>query len=74
MSNIKVPKGERRTTTYLDTNGNQRFFMTIKDMGGGPNFYLYEVSDGSAKKLGSGKNPLELEEKFKVADVCIGAK
>lgn len=29
-------------------------------------YYLYEVVDGKLKKLGRGKNPLELEEKFDV--------
>ena len=73
MGEIKLPKGERGMVRYFDFAGNERFILTTKDVSGYPNFYLYEVSGDGIKRLGSGRNPLELEEKFEVERlICDG--
>lgn len=66
MGEIKLPKGECGMVRYFDFAGNERFILTTKDVSGYPNFYLYEVSGDGIKRLGSGRNPLELEEKYQV--------
>lgn len=69
MDDLKLPKGESGMTRYLTVKGEPKFLLTTKNVGGSPNFYLYKVSGGDMKKLGSGRNPLELEEKFEVEKV-----
>lgn len=54
---------------YSTVNGVEKFLLTSKDVGGYPNFYLYEINGDQLTKLGSGRNPLELEEKFNVEKV-----
>ena len=68
MTQFKYPKGERGMVKYSDKEG-VKFILTTKEVGGYPNFYLYEVSGETLKKLGGGRSPLELEEKFNVEKV-----
>lgn len=61
---FKCPKNEIRWTTYNNVNHDIIFIMTSKasrDI-----YYLYEFVDNEFKKVGKGKTPLELEEKFNV--------
>jgi hypothetical protein len=65
MNDIKCPKGEMIWVRYCSSKGATRFLLTSK-ITSRDFYYLYEVVDGKLKKLGRGKNPLELEEKFDV--------
>lgn len=61
---FKCPKTEIRWTIYNNTNHEIRFIITSKvsrDI-----YYLYEVVDNKFQKIGKGKTPYELEEKFNV--------
>lgn len=58
------PKGEHVWTSYYNSSHELLFILTSKTA---RDFYfLYETDDGTFKKLGKAKSPLELEEKFKV--------
>lgn len=60
-----VPKGEMAWIGYYDTSHNLKFLVTSKS--NNRDFYfLYEVVDGTLKKLGKSRSPKELEEKFNV--------
>jgi hypothetical protein len=53
-----------RWTTYNNINHEIRFIITSKvsrDI-----YYLYEVVDNEFQKIGKGKTPYELEEKYNV--------
>ena len=67
---VKYPKGEIVWTEY-SKNGKAIFLMTSKES---RDFYfLYKVNDdGTAEKLGRGKSPIELEEKFNVNESLLG--
>lgn len=65
MNDIKCPKGEMIWVRYCSSKGATGFLLTSK-ITSRDFYYLYEVVDGKLKKLGRGKNPLELEEKFDV--------
>ena len=61
---IKVPKGERLWVTYEDDDKTPRYVVTTKGFLR-DYYYLYSVSeDGSLKKLGKDKSPIELEGKY----------
>lgn len=63
---LKIPKGERSMVRYFTQSGDEKFLLTQKDVSGFPNFYLYKIDGDQLTKLGSGRNPLELEEKIDV--------
>ena len=65
MDDIKCPKGEVIWVRFCSGNGATRFLITSK-ISSRDFYYLYEVVDGKLKKLGRGKNPLELEEKYDI--------
>ena len=60
--------------SYSDVHGSERFIVTQKNVSGNMVFYLYEVQNDCLKKLGSGRNPLELEDKFDVEKVLRSGK
>lgn len=62
---MKVPRNEMVWTQYYDKSGTLRFLLTAKD-GSRDTYIMYESVDGELRKVGKGKSPLELEEKFKV--------
>jgi len=56
-----IRKDEEIKIGYADIHGNRIGFLTCK----GDTFYLYEAdSEGVCRKLGKGKSPSELEEKY----------
>ena len=61
-SDLAYPKGERVWVGYYTTDHNLLFIMTSKESR--DFYYLYELVNGSFKKLA--KSPQELEEKFEV--------
>lgn len=61
---IKIPKGERLWVTYEDDDKTPRYVVTTKGFLR-DYYYLYSVdADGSVKKLGKDKSPIELENKY----------
>lgn len=58
------PKGEQVWTRYCDSSHELLFIITSKSMR--DYYFLYELADGTFKKLGKAKSPLELEERFNV--------
>ena len=63
---MTYPKGERVWTRYYNLSHELIFILTTKQT---LDFYfLYEFVDGTFKKLGKAKSPLELEEKFNVRE------
>lgn len=63
MDKIKPPKGERVWTAGYDADGLLSYFITTRKDTHGP-FYIYKADGDSYKKLGSGKSPLLLEDKY----------
>ena len=63
-SDLVYPKGERVWVGYYTKDHNLIFIMTSKESR--DFYYLYELVDGSFKKLGRAKSPQELEERFEV--------
>lgn len=64
------PKGEHVWTGYYNKNHELVFILTSKEVSR-DYYYLYALENGKFKKLGRGKSPLELEERFEVC-VAIG--
>lgn len=65
MKEPNVPKGEIAWMGYCDRSHNLKFLVTSKS--NNRDFYfLYEVVDGTLKKLGKSRSPKELEEKFNI--------
>ena len=65
MSNLKYPKGERVWVGYYNAPHELLFIMTSKETS--RNYYfLYELVDGTFRKLGKARSPKELEAKFDV--------
>lgn len=61
---MTYPRGERVWTDYYNSSHELLFIITSKPA---RDFYfLYEAVDGTFKKLGKAKSPVELEEKFQV--------
>ena len=58
------PKGEQVWTRYYNSSHELLFIITSKDIR--DYYFLYEFVDGTFKKLGKAKSPLELEERFNV--------
>jgi len=65
MSNLKYPKGERVWVGYYNTKHELLFILTSKESSR-EYFFLYELIDGTFKKLGRARSPKELEAKFDV--------
>lgn len=68
---MSVPKTEVLWATYSDSGGKPKFAITSK-----PDrnlYYLYELSDGKASKVGKAKTPDALVRAFKVEE-RIGVK
>ncbi len=59
-----IPRDETVCVRFPSVLGEDVFLITTKQMTG--LYYLYEIKDGTANKLGKSINPLELEEKFNV--------
>lgn len=56
------PKNEMVWVTTLDSDGKAKYIVTSnKDR---TTYYLYGLADGEWKRLGKGKNPAELDEKY----------
>ncbi|MBP5462706.1 MAG: hypothetical protein J6Y20_11385 [Lachnospiraceae bacterium] len=67
MGTIKVPALEQAWVTFVDTKGEPVCVITSKPAR--DYYYLYEVgSNGNLKKLGKSRSPVELEEKYGVAE------
>jgi len=66
---FKYPKGEVVWVSYFNNNHELMYIITSKQPV--DYYYLYEVVDDSLKKLGKGKSPLMLEDKFKI---CVNLK
>ena len=61
---VKCPKGEDSCVTYYGPDGNPLFRLTTKPSTG--HFFLYEFTASGLVRLGKGRSPLELEEKYDV--------
>lgn len=59
---IKTPKGEEVWVFGYDA-GRLLYFVTTKQNTRSP-FYIYKVDGDSYQKLGSGKSPTLLEDKY----------
>lgn len=56
------PKGETIWVTHHDAQGDVKYIVTSnKDR---TSYYLYRLVGGELQKLGRGKNPAELEDKY----------
>lgn len=64
MDNIKYPKNEDRWFHYFTSKHILMFLMTSNHSRDW--YYLYEFVDGKFVKLGKGKSPTELEDRFQV--------
>ena len=64
MAGLEYPRGERVFTGYYNASGDLLFILTSKEAR--DYYFLYELADGSFRKLGRSRNPKELEEKFNV--------
>lgn len=65
MSNFKYPKGERVWVGYYNVQHELLFIMTSKETSR-DYYFLYELVDGTFRKLGKARSPKELEAKFDV--------
>ena len=65
MSNLKYPKGERVCVGYYNVQHELLFIMTSKETSR-DYYFLYELVDGTFRKLGKARSPKELEAKFDV--------
>lgn len=59
-------KNERVWTSYVNKNGEIMFVITAKNHR--DFYYLYEATKNGFIKLGKGKSPIELEEKYKIEE------
>lgn len=64
MKDIKYPKNELIWFHYFNSNHVFMFLSTSSQSRDW--YYLYEFKDGRLIKLGKGRSPIELEERFKV--------
>ena len=65
MSEPKYPKGERVWVGIYNKDHELMFIITSKESSR-DYYFLYELVDGSFKKLGRARSPKELETKFDV--------
>ncbi len=70
MSEPKYPKGERVWVGIYSKDHELMFIITSRESSR-DYYFLYELVDGSFKKLGRARSPKELEEKYDV-DKRIG--
>lgn len=64
---LKIPKGEKIWVQYFDSRSNLVFVLTSKEAS--RDFYfLYEAAKDGLHRLGKARLPMELEEKYHVAD------
>ena len=61
--NLTYPKGETIWVQYYTKDGTLKYIMTSKT-GDRNTYYVYESDGTDFKKLGRGKNPAELEERY----------
>ena len=61
------PKGERPWVAYYAQDHTIRYLITSKTTSRDA-YYLYEVTGEMLKKLGKGKTPRELEDKFSIEE------
>lgn len=66
---MKIPKNEELCTTYCEAGGKEVFVMT-RDLFG-ITYFLYDVSDGTMKRLGKAASPIELEKKHSVNEKIL---
>lgn len=62
----KTPKNQKAWTVYYDLKHTPRFIMTSDMLR--TTFTLYRIENDKLTKLGSGKNPIELEKEFKIME------
>ena len=60
---LTYPKGETIWVQYHTKDGTLKYIMTSKT-GDRNMYYAYELDGTGFKKLGRGKNPTDLEEKY----------
>lgn len=65
MSSLRYPKGERVWVGYYNAQHELLFIMTSKETSR-DYYFLYELVDGSFRKLGKSRSPKELEARFDV--------
>lgn len=65
MNKPKYPKGERVWVGYYNAKQELLFILTSKESSR-DYYFLYELVDGTFKKLGRARSPKELEAKFDV--------
>lgn len=70
VSEPKYPKGEHTWVGIYNKDHELKFIITSKESSR-EFYFLYELVDGTFKKLGKARSPKELEEKFEV-DKKIG--
>lgn len=61
---LKYPKEEVICTTCCERGGNPLFLITTNPLT--EYFFIYEFTSEGLIKLGRGKSPIELEDKFNV--------
>ena len=62
MYKIKLPKGETGFVAYHDSAHVQRYLLTANQTR--TRWTMFSVDDGTLKKLGSGSNPPDPEERY----------
>lgn len=67
MPKITYPKNEILWTTYRNSENEVMFYLTSNQSR--DTYYMYEMQDTSGKKLGRGKTPPELEERFGIWEI-----
>lgn len=67
---ITCPKGERGWITYYSRDHEPRFFLTSKGADRSQ-YILYEVTGSALRRLGKGRTPRELEEKFRIEERLV---
>lgn len=70
MNAPRYPKGERVWVSFYNIDHKLMFIITSKELSR-DYYFLYELVDGSFKKLGRARSPKELEGKHDV-DKRIG--
>ena len=67
MSTPGIPKSEHAWVGYYDKSDNLQFVITSKESR--DFYYLYNVSDGKATKLGKARDPTDLVSKHGVLEI-----
>ena len=61
-----TPKNETIWVRYYDAKNNLRFMVTSKQSR--DNYFLYEINDGKANKIGRAISPKDFENKHKILE------